>query len=137
MNIFKTQHTAEFNLTNENLKEIKDDVKDIFRFMKAQALIDDSVICYDSSGYQISSLQQLSLSAISANGWDCFCEFCIMFFTHFIVLWDRILFDGPLEIKKSAQLRKFVNFLRETQINQAPSDLTLADFEVKSIARLK
>ena len=79
----------------------------------------------------------LKQSVFSANGWDCFCKFCIIFFTHFIALWDEILFDGPLEIKESAQLRKLVNFLRETQINQAPSDLTLADFEVQGYSRLK
>ncbi len=136
VDMFETQHTAEFNLTDEVLRDIKRDIAQIFSFMHLNALIDDSVIYYSYDWYDsnaeykchMPSLEQFNLSAISANGWDCFCEFMINFFTHFIALWDGILFNGQLKIEKSAQLRKFVNFLRETQINQVPSNLTSQDF---------
>ena len=137
VDMFETQHTAEFNLTDEVLRDIKSDIANIFSFMKRNALIDDSVIYYSDDWYDgnhvyechMPSLEQFNLSAISVNGWDCFCEFMINFFTHFIALWDGILFNGQLKIEKSAQLRKFVNFLRETQINQVPSNLTSQDFQ--------
>ncbi len=141
--MFEKQDTASFNLTNEVLKDINVHIRSIFCFMKEQALIDEvNKYFNDDCTYSNTLLIEhyywiLDAYDISVNGWDCFCEFVINFFTHFIALWDGILFNGRLKIEKSAQLRKFVNFLRETQINQAPSNLTSKDFGVDSVGNVK
>ncbi len=132
IDMFEKQDTASFNLTDEVLKDINGHIGDIFEFMEEQGLIDKADRYFHNDNFldlgNINNSWILNLDNISPNGWDCFCEFMINFFTHFIALWDGILFNGRLKIDKSAQLRKFVNFLRETQINQVPSDLTSADF---------
>ena len=132
VDMFEKQDTASFNLTDKVLKDINVYIREIFCFMKEQELIDSADRYFRDENFlgsrDINNFWILDLDDISPNGWDCFCEFVINFFTHFIALWDGILFSGQLKIEKSAQLRKFVNFLRETQINQVPSDLTSADF---------
>ena len=116
--MFETKNTSQFNLTNEELENIKKDVNNILYFMNKHHL-GQCFLDFENGRYGNKQVGQLNLSV---NNWDCFCEFCIMFFTYFIALWDGILFDGPLKIEKSAQLRKFVNFLNKEDLFQDISE---------------
>ncbi len=116
--MFETQNTSQFNLTNEELENIKKDVNNILYFMNKHHL-GKCFLDFENGRYDNKQVGQLNLSV---NNWNCFCEFCIMFFTYFIALWDGILFDGPLRIEKSAQLRKLVNFFNKEDLFQDISE---------------